>query len=366
MDDFLVFENIRKNYGALKAVADVSLSIRKGEVLSLLGPSGCGKTTLLRLAAGFEVPDGGRILLGGQDITALPPERRPVNTVFQNYALFPHLTVWENIAFGLRVERKEKAVIKEKVDAMLDLIRLRDHAQKKPGQLSGGQKQRVAIARALIKQPQVLLLDEPLAALDLKLRQHMLAELRRLHDETGVTFVFVTHDQTEAMGLSDRVAVMNAGQIEQLGKPFELYDHPRTHFVAGFIGDGNFLRGTFQARAGFHTHVVNIAGLCHVPVPHSPDLPNGTEVELLIRPEHILVDMEPPEAPSDVVSLAAVIEETIYLGASTRWIANAGRTHFIAEQAAASPKVRALAKGRRVWLHFQPADVLVLPAKAEA
>jgi spermidine/putrescine transport system ATP-binding protein len=260
------------------------------------------------------------------------------------------------------VERKEKAVIKQKVDSMLDLIRLRDHAQKRPGQLSGGQKQRVAIARALIKQPQVLLLDEPLAALDLKLRQHMLAELRRLHDATGVTFVFVTHDQTEAMGLSDRVAVMNAGQIEQLGKPFELYDHPRTHFVASFIGDGNFLGGTIQAKAGFDTQVVNIAGLCHVPVPHSPALPLGTEVEILIRPEHIRVDVEPPDAHSDIVTLAAVIEETIYLGASTRWVANAGRAHFIAEQAASS-KTRALTKGTRVWLHFRPADVLVLPEK---
>jgi spermidine/putrescine transport system ATP-binding protein len=363
MDDFLVFENIRKSYGDLEAVADVSLGIRKGEVFSLLGPSGCGKTTLLRLAAGFEAPDGGRILLGGQDITALPPERRPVNTVFQNYALFPHLSVWENIAFGLRVEKKERTAIDGKVNAMLDLIQLRDHAQKKPTQLSGGQKQRVAIARALVKQPQVLLLDEPLAALDLKLRQHMLAELRRLHDETGVTFVFVTHDQTEAMGLSDRVAVMNAGQIEQLGEPYELYDHPRTHFVAGFIGDGNFLRGTFQAKAGRDTHVVNIAGLCHVPVPHSPALPMGTEVELLIRPERIRVDTEPPDTHSGVVSLGAVIEETIYLGAATRWIANAGGARFIAEQAAAPAQSRALAKGARVWLHFRPADVLVLPGK---
>lgn len=366
MDDFLVFENIRKNFGALRAVDDVSVAIRKGEVFSLLGPSGCGKTTLLRLAAGFEAPDSGRILLDGEDITALPPERRPVNTVFQNYALFPHLSVWENIAFGLRVAHEEKGEIQKRVEEMLKLIQLRDHAQKKPSQLSGGQKQRVAIARALIKQPRVLLLDEPLAALDLKLRQHMLAELRRLHDETGVTFVFVTHDQTEAMGLSDRVAVMNAGRIEQLGPPPELYDKPRTHFVASFIGDGNFLRGIFEAKAGGSTHVVNIAGLCHVPVPNSPDLPNGTEVELLIRPEHIRIDTTPPNVKTPTVSLAAVIEETIYLGASTRWIANSGGNCFVSEQTAAPAEARSLAKGSRVWLHFHPSDVLVLPAKVES
>lgn len=362
MDDFLVFENIRKSYGDLRAVDDVSLTIRKGEILSLLGPSGCGKTTLLRVAGGFEAPDGGRIRLGGEDITALPPERRPVNTVFQNYALFPHLSVWENIAFGLRVGPKVKSGdLSKQVDAMLGLIQLKEHAHKKPAQLSGGQKQRVAIARALIKQPQVLLLDEPLAALDLKLRQHMLAELRRLHDQTGVTFVFVTHDQTEAMGLSDRVAVMNTGKIEQLGKPFELYDHPRTHFVAGFIGDGNFLRGTFQAKAGPDTHVINLSGLCHVPVPHSPALPVGSEVEILIRPEHITVDAEPPDAHSATISLAVVIEETIYLGASTRWIANAGGMRFVAEQVAASRASRGLAKGSRAWLHFDAENVLVLP-----
>jgi spermidine/putrescine transport system ATP-binding protein len=362
MDDFLVFDSIRKSFGALRAVDEVSVAIRKGEVFSLLGPSGCGKTTLLRLAAGFEAPDSGRILLDGQDITALPPERRPVNTVFQNYALFPHLSVWENIAFGLRVARKDKGEIGRRVGEMLALIRLKDHARKKPGQLSGGQKQRVAIARALINQPRVLLLDEPLAALDLKLRQHMLAELRRLHDETGVTFVFVTHDQTEAMGLSDRVAVMNAGRIEQLGAPHELYEKPRTHFVASFIGDGNFLRGTFEAKAGRSTHVVNIAGLAHVPVPNSPDLPNGTEVEVLIRPEHLRIDDVPPNPQSAEVSLAGVIEETIYLGSATRWIANSGGMRFIVEQAAAPAVLRSLAKGSRVWLHFQPADVLVLPA----
>lgn len=364
MDDFLVFENIRKNYGELQAVADVSLGIRQGEVFSLLGPSGCGKTTLLRLAAGFERPDAGRILLGGQDITALPPERRPVNTVFQNYALFPHLSVWENIAFGLRVSGSKTAQLSSQVEAMLDLIQLKEHARKKPAQLSGGQKQRVAIARALIKKPQVLLLDEPLAALDLKLRQHMLAELRRLHAETGVTFIFVTHDQTEAMGVSDRVAVMHGGKIEQLGVPHELYEQPRTHFVASFIGDGNFLNGTFQARAGADAHVINLSGLCHVPVPQTPALPMGTEVEILIRPERIRVDLQAPGAHDHRISLAAVIEDTTYLGAATRWIVNAGGVRFVAEQAAATAESRALPKGARVWMHFHPSDVLVLPAKA--
>ncbi len=243
MTEFLVFENVSKYFGATRAADQISLSIKKGEFFSLLGPSGCGKTTLLRILAGFENPDTGRVLLDGLDITSLPPHRRQVNTIFQNYALFPHLTVRENIAFGLRIAKRPKAEIETEVDRMLSLIQMEDQAHKRPDQISGGQKQRVAIARALVNKPQVLLLDEPLAALDLKLRQRMLIELDLIHDEVGITFLYVTHDQGEAMSLSDRIAVMNDGKIEQIGSPAEIYEAPRSSFVAAFIGDTNFFEG---------------------------------------------------------------------------------------------------------------------------
>ena len=244
--DFLEFRGVSKRYGEVRAVDDVSLGLRKGEFFSLLGPSGCGKTTMLRLAAGFEEPDAGRVFLDGRDITDLPPDKRKVNTIFQSYALFPHMTVRDNIAFGLAIAKRPKAEIRAEVDRMLELIRMTDQAAKKPGQLSGGQKQRVAVARALVNKPDVLLLDEPLAALDLKLRQKMLIELDLIHDEVGITFLYVTHDQAEAMSLSDRIAVMDRGRIEQIGTPAEIYESPRSSFVAAFIGDTNFLEGRVE------------------------------------------------------------------------------------------------------------------------
>ena len=243
MVDSIVFEHVSKKYGSVQALNNVSFSVKKGEFFSLLGPSGCGKTTLLRIVAGFERPDSGRVLLDGLDITQLPSNQRPVNTVFQNYALFPHLTVWENIAFGLRIAKRSPDEIKKEVDRMLQLIQMEDQAYKRPDQISGGQKQRVAIARALINKPRVLLLDEPLAALDLKLRQKMLLELDLIHDEVGITFLFVTHDQTEAMAVSDSIAVFQKGKVEQIGTPVELYESPKSSFVAAFIGDTNFLDG---------------------------------------------------------------------------------------------------------------------------
>ena len=238
-NDFLVFDHVTKRFGALTAVNDVSFSVNKGEFFSLLGPSGCGKTTLLRMLGGFEKPDSGRIFLEGKDITDLAPNERRVHTVFQNYALFPTMTIWDNIAFSLRLAKLPKKEIEEKVDAILAMIQMSEHAWKYPNQLSGGQKQRVAIARALVDRPKVLLLDEPLAALDLKLRQHMLLELDTIHDQVGITFMYVTHDQGEAMSLSDRIAVINRGTIEQLDGPAKIYEAPSSRFVASFIGDTN-------------------------------------------------------------------------------------------------------------------------------
>lgn len=250
MENFLRFENVVKVFGTNRAVDGISLSIKRGEVFALLGPSGCGKTTLLRICAGFEKPDSGRVFINGVDITDLPPEKRPVHTVFQQYALFPHLSVFENIAFPLRLRGMSNVEIEKEVEKMLDMTELLDHAGKKPGKLSGGQRQRVAIARALVNRPQVLLLDEPLAALDLKLRQRMLAELDWIHDEVGITFLYVTHDQEEALGISDRIAVMNKGKIEQYGTSDGIYENPRSRFVASFVGRMNFFEAEIRKIEG--------------------------------------------------------------------------------------------------------------------
>jgi spermidine/putrescine transport system ATP-binding protein len=228
--------DLEKHFGGVRAVDGVSLEVGAGEFFSLLGPSGCGKTTTLRMIGGFELPTGGKILLRDRDVTMDPPDKRPVNMVFQSYALFPHLDVGENVAFGLRRRKVDKAEITQRVGEALDLVRLGDYARRKPNQLSGGQQQRVALARALVNRPNVLLLDEPLGALDLKLRRQLQIELKRIQTEVGITFVYVTHDQEEALTMSDRIAVMHAGKVEQLGTPEELYERPATRFVADFIG----------------------------------------------------------------------------------------------------------------------------------
>ena len=277
-NDFLVFDHVTKRFGALTAVNDVCLTVNKGEFFSLLGPSGCGKTTLLRMLGGFERPDSGRIYLEGKDITDLPPNQRRVHTVFQNYALFPTMTIWDNIAFSLKLAKKPKAEIEERVDEILEMIQLSDQAWKYPNQLSGGQKQRVAIARALVDRPQVLLLDEPLAALDLKLRQHMLLELDTIHDQVGITFLYVTHDQGEAMSLSDRIAVINRGKIEQLDVPAKIYEAPSSRFVASFIGDTNFFSGEIATVDGEYCYI-NVEGFPQVKAFNDKNLQVGQKVD---------------------------------------------------------------------------------------
>jgi spermidine/putrescine transport system ATP-binding protein len=322
--EFLEFRGVSKRFGTVQAVDNVSLEIKKGEFFSLLGPSGCGKTTMLRLAAGFEEPDAGRVFLDGRDITDLPPDKRKVNTIFQSYALFPHLTVRDNIAFGLTIAKRPKAEIRDEVDRMLDLIRMADQAAKKPDQLSGGQKQRVAVARALVNKPDVLLLDEPLAALDLKLRQRMLIELDLIHDQVGITFLYVTHDQAEAMSLSDRIAVMDGGRVEQVGAPAEIYESPRTSFVAAFIGDTNFLEGQVEACQDSEYCRLAIAGLPGIHCFNDKSLQPGQPIYLSIRPEKIHISRERPEEKPQRNYLPAVIEDVIYLGSNTKYWVRAG------------------------------------------
>jgi spermidine/putrescine transport system ATP-binding protein len=301
------------------AVDNIDLEVNDGEFFSLLGPSGCGKTTTLRMIGGFEAPTSGRIELQGDDVTWLPPYRRNVNTVFQNYALFPHLTVFENVAFGLRRRKVSDADIRRRVVEMLELVQLPGYERRKPGQLSGGQAQRVALARALVNKPAVLLLDEPLGALDLKLRKQMQVELKRIQEGVGITFIYVTHDQEEAMTMSDRIAVMNHGRYEQLGDPEALYEHPQTRFVAGFLGVSNLLpatpNGGSNGYAGFR-----LADGATVRIPQQLVEGAPGPVAIGVRPEKIRLSEPDHEVAAGFNRLTGVISDASYIGVSTQYM----------------------------------------------
>jgi putative spermidine/putrescine transport system ATP-binding protein len=289
------FEGVSRHFGEVRAVDEVSFDIADGEFFSMLGPSGSGKTTCLRLIAGFEQPTAGRVLIHGRPMEGVPPYERDVNTVFQDYALFPHMTVGENIAYGLMIKKVAKAERRRRTTEMLEMVALQGMAERKPGQLSGGQRQRVALARALINQPSVLLLDEPLGALDLKLREQMQVELKALQRRVGITFIYVTHDQGEALSMSDRIAVFNRGKVEQIGTPAEVYERPATVFVAGFVGVSNLLEGD-AARA-----ITNSA------------------TPFFVRPEKIAILAPQGPAPDGHVVADGRIDSVLYLGASTRY-----------------------------------------------
>jgi spermidine/putrescine transport system ATP-binding protein len=310
---------ISKSFGAFKALKGVSLEIKKGEFFSLLGPSGCGKTTLLRVIAGFEDPDTGIVGIDGRDVSGLPPDKRRCNTVFQSYALFPHLTIFENVAFPLRIKKVPNRLVRELVMKHLSLVQLEAHAEKKPSMLSGGQKQRVAIARALINEPSVLLLDEPLSALDAKLRQRMLVELDAIHDKVGITFIYVTHDQQEALSVSDRIAVMDQGNVLQVGSPQQIYENPASDFVARFIGETNLFTGVVRSREGGFARVES-EGLGEILVEANGEAPVGARLSIAVRPEKIRIGSEAPGPHSELNVLRGVVEEPIYSGFQTKYI----------------------------------------------
>jgi spermidine/putrescine transport system ATP-binding protein len=351
---------LAKHFREERAVDGVSLDIGSGEFFSLLGPSGCGKTTTLRMIGGFELPTSGRVELRGRDVTSDPPDKRPVNMVFQNYALFPHLDVAENVAFGLRRRNVDKAAITRRVGEALELVHLAGYEKRRPNQLSGGQQQRVALARALVNRPNVLLLDEPLGALDLKLRKQLQVELKRVQAEVGITFVYVTHDQEEALAMSDRIAVMNRGRVEQLGTPEELYERPLTRFVAGFIGTTNLLTGTVESVDADHA-MVRLAST-ETCVVGRADLAVGRSIELSIRPES--VELRPSNGTTySPKPIAGEIEQVAYLGGNVQYIV---RTRGgLAITALASKAGQRFPVGDAVDVAWPPGEALVLAGRAD-
>jgi spermidine/putrescine ABC transporter ATP-binding subunit len=349
-----VIKEFRARGEVIVAVGGIDLEIAEGEFFSLLGPSGCGKTTTMRMVAGFEEPTQGAIKLHGQDVTGIPPNKRDVNMVFQSYALFPHMNVFENVAFGLRRKAVAKPEITRRVGEMLEIVDLAGRGERRPRELSGGQQQRVALARALVNNPRALLLDEPLGALDLKLRQAMQVELKRIQREVGITFVYVTHDQGEALTMSDRIAVMNDGLIEHLGTPREIYEHPRTRFVAGFIGTSNLLSGTV-ARLDGDRAIIEVGPDERIIVPVADrTVGQGSRLELTVRPEKIDLSTAPP--PDDgCCALRGKVTEVVYLGTSTNFsvTTTTGSDMVVFQQNSASATDVA-GRGDSVWLSWQP------------
>ena len=352
-------ENVVKRFKETVAVDDLSLTVQDGEFFSLLGPSGCGKTTTLRMIGGFEEPTSGRVYLGGDDVTDVPAYKRNVNTVFQSYALFPHLDVFENVAFGLKRKKVVADEIQTRVMEMLELVRMGGFEKRKVDQLSGGQQQRVALARALVNKPEVLLLDEPLGALDLKLRKEMQLELKRIQSDVGITFIYVTHDQDEAMTMSDRIAVMNAGKIEQLGGPEDVYELPATAFVASFLGASNLLRGEIEGVDGDTAKVRLVAGVV-VAVPASRLPGTSGPVEIGVRPEKLQLVITSAERTGPNV-LEGRVRASSYTGISTSYQVETGDGSVLVayEQNVAGSSAR-IADGDRVSLSWAPEHTFVV------
>jgi spermidine/putrescine transport system ATP-binding protein len=349
-------DNVVKEYvshgDVVQAVKGVSLAIAEGEFFSLLGPSGCGKTTTMRMIAGFEDTTRGVVRLHGEDVTHVPPNKRDINMVFQSYALFPHMNVWENVAFGLKRKKVADAEIKRRVGEILEVVDLVGREKRRPKEMSGGQQQRVALARALVNRPRALLLDEPLGALDLKLRQHMQMELKRIQREVGITFVYVTHDQSEALTMSDRIAVMKDGLVEQLAAPREIYEQPATKFVAGFIGTSNLLAGTVQ-KVSADTAVLALGPSDRIIIPADGTMSAGDTIDLTVRPEKISIAKQQPDGDLSVVT--GTVSEVVYLGTYNSYmVVLAGGAEITVFEQNVHDSTSTAERGDSVWLSWKP------------
>jgi spermidine/putrescine transport system ATP-binding protein len=347
-------ENLTRRFGDVTALDRVSVLIRKGEFFSLLGPSGCGKTTLLRIVGGLDIPDEGLVRIGGVDAREIPAHRRPVNTVFQSYALFPHMTVRDNIAFGLRMKSVPKTEIVTRVTRVMDMVEIPKLADRKPAQLSGGQKQRVALARAIVNEPMVLLLDEPLGALDLKLRKQLQVELLQLQRRLGITFIYVTHDQEEALVMSDRIAVMQYGKIEQMGEAEALYEHPRTRYVSTFLGSCNLIDATVRRRGDTGATVSTLAGELRV----TGNIPDRDKFTLAIRPEK--VTLLPVSEGAGENRVKVKVEELLYIGSETHYVLRAGEQRLTAEAMNIKVGSQGFDLGQEALVYLPPGGLLVL------
>ncbi len=358
LGDVITIDHVIKRFGNYVAVQDANFAIERGEFFSMLGPSGCGKTTTLRMIAGFEQPTEGRILLEGKDVSRVPPYHRNVNTVFQHYALFPHMNVTDNVAFGPRSQKIAEDETRRRVKALLEVVRLTQFAERRPGQLSGGQQQRVALARALANYPSALLLDEPLGALDLKLRQAMQIELKRIQREVGITFIYVTHDQEEALTMSDRIAVMNEGRVEQIGSPTDIYHSPQSVFVANFIGVANLLPGVMGQTNGTHA-TITVAGNrpIYVPAGHWRFRP-GTTATVMVRPERLRLANEMPVAESGI---PVKVRHAVFQGPVIRCTLSALDGTEIVAHIGPEDTVTGLEAGQTLWASWEPDAARLLP-----
>ena len=347
----IALEGVSKRFGKTDAAQDVTLAIAEGEFFSLLGPSGCGKTTTLRMIAGFEIPDEGRVVLQGSDVTSVSPNQRPVNMVFQQYALFPHMSIYDNVAFGLKVKRVPRHEHRGRIEEMLRVVELEGLEHRRTRQLSGGQQQRVALARALVNRPAALLLDEPLGALDVKLRKQMQLELKRIQAELGTTFVYVTHDQEEALAMSDRIAVMNGGRVEQVGSPREIYERPQTAFVADFIGSLNAIELTVGEIVGGYA-LLRLGEGERVVVPVGSGTQPGDSFRVAVRPERVHIALLDGAAPEDGSRLEGSIAEVVYLGMYTQFHVDTRAGHIVSHRLA-DESLAPLAAGSRVVLSWE-------------
>jgi putrescine transport system ATP-binding protein len=358
---FIRIEGVSKSFGAFKAVDSVTVDIEEGEIFALLGGSGCGKTTLLRMLAGFETPTAGRIFIDGQDMTGVPAYERPVNMMFQSYALFPHMTVEKNIAYGLKHDKLTDAQRKDRVREMLDLVQLSEFGLRKPHQISGGQRQRVALARALARHPKLLLLDEPLAALDKKLREQTQFELMNIQDQTGVTFVVVTHDQEEAMILSSRIAVMDKGQVKQIGSPTDVYEYPNSRFVAGFIGSVTTFDGKVVSVDGDTARVEIPAMAAEVTARATGGITPGMPITLALRPEKILISRTKPDGPN---AISGVVDDLGYYGKDSLYKVKLPTGTVVSVNSVNARRVSESERVARwedaVWLSFDPGAAILL------